>query len=88
MDSVEEYARRWTKKEDVEVDTLSEWVKSVMSLVNRRVSVLSRTMSNRHDSVFDDQDFAAELVEKFVVVPADKASNNIVFACKTHHINC
>ena len=23
-----------------------------------------------------------------VVVPADKASNNIVFVCKTHYINC
>ena len=30
------------KKEDVEVDTLSEWVKSVMSLVNSHVSVLSK----------------------------------------------
>ena len=91
MDSVEEYARRWAKKEDVKVDTLSEWVKSVMSLVNRRVSVLSRTMSRRHQSVFDDPDVAAELAEiheKFVVVPADKASDNIVFVCKIHYINC
>ena len=49
-------------------------MKSVMSLVNRRVSVLSRTMSRRHESVFDDPDVAAELAEiheKFVVVPAD-----------------
>ena len=38
LDSVEEYARRWAKKEDMEVDTLSECVKSVVSLVNRRVS--------------------------------------------------
>ena len=78
MDSVEEYERRWAKKEDVEVDTLSEWVKSVMSLVNRRVPVLSRNMSSRHESVFDDPDVAAELAEiheKVVVVPADKASN-------------
>ena len=40
---------------------------------------------------FDDPDVAAELAEihdKFVVVPADKASNNIVFVCKTHYINC
>ena len=75
----------------MEVDTLSERVKSVMSLVNRRISVLSRTMSRRHDSMFDDPDIAAELAEiheKFVVVPADKASNNIVFVCKTHDINC
>ena len=91
LDSVEKYARRWAKNEDVEVDTLSEWVKSVMSLVNRRDSVLSRTMSLRHELVFDDPDVAAELAEiheKFVIVPADKASNNIVFVCKTHHINC
>ena len=85
------YARRWAKKKDVEVDTLSEWAKSVMSLVNGRVSVLSRPMSRRHESVFDDPDVAADLAkihEKFVVVPADKASNNIVFVCKTHYINC
>ena len=91
MDSVEEYARRWAKKEDVEVDTLSEWVKSVLSLVNRRVSVLSRTMSRRHELVFDDPDVAAELAEiheKLVVVTADKASNNIVFVCKAHYTDC
>ena len=71
----------------MEVDTLSEWVKSVMSLVNRRVSVLSRTMSRRHESVFDDPD-VAEIHENCVVFPADKASNNIVFVCRTHYINC
>ena len=79
------------RKRTVEVDTLSEWVKSVMSLINRRVSVLSRPMSRRHESVFDDPDVdavLAEIHEKFVVVPADKASNNIVFVCKTHYINC
>ena len=48
-------------------------------------------MSRRNESVFDDRDVSAELAEiqeKFVVVPADKASNNIVFVCKTHYINC
>ena len=47
-------------------------------------------MSRRHESVFNDPDVAelAEIHEKCVVVPADKASNNIVFVCKTHYINC
>ena len=48
-----------------------------------------RTMSRGHESVFDDPDVAAELAEiheRFVVVPADKASNNIMFVCKTHYI--
>ena len=63
LDSVEEYARRWAKKkEDVEVHTLSEWVKSVLSLVNRRASVLSRTMSRRHESVFDDHKKVASTI--------------------------
>ena len=47
-------------------------------------------MSHRHESVFDDPDVAAELAEiheKFVVAPADKASSNIAFVCKTHYIN-
>ena len=48
-------------------------------------------MSRRHESVFHDQDVAGELAEvheKFVIGAADKASNNIVFVCKTHYINC
>ena len=48
-------------------------------------------MSRRNDSMFDDPNVAAELAEiheKLDVGPADKASNNIVFVCKTHYINC
>ena len=84
MDSVEEYARCWAKQEDVEVDTLSEWVKAVMSLVSRLISMLTTTISSRHVSVFDDPDAAveqAELHQKFVVVPTDKASKIFAFVC-------
>ena len=60
-----------------------------MSLVNRRISIVCKTMSNRCKSVFDIPEVCAELSElqeKCVVVPADKASNNIVFVCKTHYV--
>ena len=30
----------------------------------------------------------AEIQEKFIIVAVDKASNSIVFVCKTHYINC
>jgi hypothetical protein len=33
MDSVEDYARQWEKREKEDLDTLSEWVKSVRSLI-------------------------------------------------------
>ena len=33
MDFVEDYARQWAKREKEDLDTLSEWVKSVRSLI-------------------------------------------------------
>jgi hypothetical protein len=33
MDSVEDYARQWARREKEDLDTLSEWVKSVRSLI-------------------------------------------------------
>ena len=47
MDSVEDYARCWADEEEVEVDTLPKGVESIASLVNRRLSILSATMSAR-----------------------------------------
>ena len=37
MDACEAYARRWAKKEDVEHDTLSEWIKSIGDVLKRRI---------------------------------------------------
>ena len=37
MDACETYARQWAKKEDVELDTLSEWIKSIGEVVKRRI---------------------------------------------------
>ena len=91
MDSVEDYAKDWAKREKVEVDTLSEWVKSVRSLIQIRVSNLKGSMSTKAPSIFKDPQVIEELSnlhDKYVVVPADKASNNIVFVCKKHYIDC
>ena len=35
IDACEDYAWRWAKKEDVEVDTLSEWIKSITDVLKR-----------------------------------------------------
>ena len=39
MNSEEEYARRWTKSEGDELDTLSEWIKSIQKLLKSRIKV-------------------------------------------------
>jgi hypothetical protein len=91
MDSVEDYARQWAKREEEELDTLSEWVKAVRSLIQVRIHKLKRSMNTHAKSVFKDPSVArhlSELHDKYVVVPADKAPNNIVFVCKSHYIGC
>ena len=90
MDACEEYAIRWAKKEDVEVDTLSEWIKSIADVLKRRIRRLKHSVNTRHESIFSDPDVVRELSrlrENFVIVPADKESNNYTFVCKRHYIS-
>jgi len=48
-------------------------------------------MSSKIRYIFNDKgvvDNLTDLHNKYVVVPADKASNNIVFVCNTYYIDC
>ena len=72
------------KKEDVELDTLSEWVKSIGDVVNRRIRRLKHSVNTISESIFRDPDLVHELSrlhENFVIVPADKTSNSYVYLC-------
>jgi hypothetical protein len=91
MDSVEEYARRWTKSEGEELDTLSEWIKSIRKLLKSRIHHLSGKMCTIYPSLFKKPEVVNKLRrlhDNFVLVPADKASNNIVFVCKNYNYEC
>ena len=70
---------QWAKKEDIELDTLSEWIKSIGEVVKRRIRRLKHSVNTRYESIFRDPDVVREFSrfhENFVIVPADKASNN------------
>jgi hypothetical protein len=48
-------------------------------------------MSIRSTSIFKDPNVAKHLSllhDKYVIVSADKATNDIVFVCKSHYIDC
>ena len=48
-------------------------------------------MSTTYVSIFKDPDVNSELSklhDNFIFVPADKASNNIVFMCKKYYFQC
>jgi hypothetical protein len=91
MNSVEDYAKRWAKRENEELDTLSEWVKSIRGMLKSRIRNIKFKVRTIYLSVFSKPEVRNELErlhEEFVLVPADKASNNIVFVCKAHYYNC
>jgi hypothetical protein len=78
MDAVEDYARRWIKREvdqDPELESLSYCVRTIRSLVQGRIHKLNNCVNSRPKSVFKDQDKClSSLHDKYVIVPADKAS--------------
>ena len=86
MDSVEDYAGQWSKREKENLYTLSEWVKSVRSLIKIRMKNLSGSTSNFKDP--NVAKYLSLLHDKYVIISADKAPSNIVFVCKSHYIDC
>ena len=88
MDAVEDYTRRWIKREvgqDPELESLSDWVRTIKSQVQGRIHKLK---NSRPKSVFKDLEAVkclSSLHDKYVIVPADKASTNIVFVCKSYY---
>jgi hypothetical protein len=91
MDSVEEYARRRAKSEGEELDTLSECIKNIPKLLKSCIHHLSGKMRTIYPSLFKNTEVVNELRrlhDNFVLVPADKASNNIVVVCKNYYYEC
>jgi hypothetical protein len=92
LSAVEDYARRWIKREvdqDPGLESLSDWVRTIRSLVQGRIHKLKHCVNSRPMSVFKDQEAVkclSSLHDKYVIVPADKASNNIVFVCKSYYL--
>ena len=54
MDSVEDFARKWAKREEVDINTLSEWVKAVRSFIRSRIRKLKGSMKTNIPCVFKD----------------------------------
>jgi hypothetical protein len=94
MDAVKDYARRWIKREvdqDHELESLSDWVRTIRSLVQGRIRKHTNCVNSRPKSVFKDQAAVislSSLHDKYGIFPAEKASKNIVFLCKSYYYEC
>ena len=88
MDACEAYTRRWAKKEDFELDTLSELIGDALK---HRIRRLKHHVNTRHESIFSAPDVVttelSRLQENFVILSTDKGSNNYTFVCKKYYVN-
>ena len=80
--SLNDFSNRWCKRENVEPDALKEWKIIVFKIIDTRISFYSRNthlLPPKPKSSFSHlkrgiQDFHMN----YVLVPADKAANNVV----------
>ena len=87
--SINLYAEQWSKWEQVDLKYLSEWKDQIKELVVERISSLKEKIRSPKQKILNDpdvKDTLRRLLDDFVLVPADKAANNVIVVCKKYCI--
>ena len=90
LESIDLYAKNWSKREQVELKYLSEWKDQLKELVADRISNLKGHFKSPKCKVLDQpdvKDTLHKLHANYVLVPADKAANNVIIVCKKYYID-
>ena len=84
LESIDLYAKRWSKREQVELKYPSEW----KELVADRISDLKGHFKSPTYNVLNQPD-AKDTLHKLHAnyLLADKAANNVIVACKKYYID-
>ena len=89
LHAVNKYRVKWAKKERIDVRVLAEWEHEVCALVKKRVAYLKRKhICQRKCKVLTNNkhlEYLEAFQQHFVLVPADKAANNIIVVCKKYY---
>ena len=80
--SLSDFGSRWCKREHVESDALKEWKLNIFKVIDKRINFYSQNtnlLPPKPTSTFRHLKLGIqEFHRKDVLVPADKAANNIV----------
>ena len=80
---------QWSKWEQVDLKYLSEWKDQIKELVVECISSLKEKIRSPKQKILNDPDMKDTLRrmhDNFVLVPADKAANNVIVVCKKYYI--
>ena len=88
--ALNDFGNRWCKRENVENRALKEWKLSIFNIVDKRIKFYSQNtnfLPPKHKSTFRHlKQGIQEFHRKYVLVPADKAANNVVVVCRLQYI--
>ena len=90
LESIDLYAKTWSKREQVDLKYLSEWKDHLKELVTDRISDLKGHFKSPKCKVLDQPDVKDTLHKlqiNYVLVPADKTANNVIIVCKKFYID-
>ena len=90
LESIDLYAKNWSEKEQAELKYPSEWKDQLKELVAHRILDLKgHVKSSKCKALYqlDVKDTLHKLHANYVLVPADKAANNVIVACKKYKID-
>ena len=85
LDSTDLYAEQWFKRGQVDLKYLSEWKDQIKELVVECISGMKEKIRLPKQNIVNDpdvKDTLRRLHYDFVLVPADKAANNVIIVCK------
>ena len=89
LEFIDLYEKGWSKREQVELKYLSEWKDHLKELVADCISNFEGHFKSPKCKVLDQpdvEDTLHKLHANSVLVPADKATNNVIIVCKKYYI--
>ena len=89
--SVSKYVKKWARIASVDRQVLRDWEETVHECIEQRVRCLKqRHVNRRKKHVLKNRvhlDYLNKLHENYVLVPTDKAANNVIVVCKKYYLD-
>ena len=83
-------AKLWSKRKQVDLKYLSEWKDQLKEVVADDISNLKGHFKSPYCKVLNQPGFKGTLHKlhtNYILVPADKAANNVIAVCKKYYLN-
>ena len=81
-EALQDFGNKWCRRERADVNALSDWKKSIFDIVDKRITFYKdkhNLLPPRPKTSFRHlKQVLQNFHSKFVLVPADKASNNVI----------